>query len=200
MGFAALQRFVRRDVPEDRCDLCGAGLAPRHDHLVEVANRKLSCACQACAILFDGAGQRYKRVPRHIRPLPGFRIEDRQWESLRIPINMAFVFRSSASGSLIAMYPSPAGPVESLLPGELWDEIAAANPAVATMETDVEALLINRLGPINGFPEHQYFLLPIDECFKLVGIVRANWQGFSGGEKMWQTLREQLAVLPSRDR
>jgi len=199
MGFAALQRFVRRDAAGERCDLCGVGLAGQHDHLFEVANRKVVCACQACAILCSGGvGQRYKRVPRRVRALSGFCMEDPQWESLRIPINMAFIFRGTTSGSLIAIYPSPAGPTESLLPDEIWGEIVMANPVLASMETDVEALLVNRLGPIHGFSEQQYFLLPIDECFKLVGLVRANWQGFSGGEKMWQTLRDQFADLQAR--
>jgi len=111
---------------------------------------------------------------------------------------MAFIFRGTTSGSMIAIYPSPAGPTESLLADEIWGEIVMANPVLASMETDVEALLVNRLGPIHGFSEQQYFLLPIDECFKLVGLVRANWQGFSGGEKMWQTLRDQFADLQAR--
>jgi len=186
--------LFRRDAPEERCDLCGVGLAGQHDHLFEVANRKLVCACQACAILCrGGVGQPYKRVPRRVRALSDFCLADSQWESLRIPINMAFAFRSSNSGSVIAIYPSPAGPTESRLPDEYWDEIVAANPVLASMETDVEALLVNRLGPIHGFSEQQYFLLSIGECFKLVGLVRANWQGLSGGEKMWQTLRDQFA-------
>ena len=28
--------------------------APGHEHLVEPANRRLICACDACAILFEG--------------------------------------------------------------------------------------------------------------------------------------------------
>ena len=34
--------------------MCSQELAPEHDHLVEPANRRLICACQACAILFEG--------------------------------------------------------------------------------------------------------------------------------------------------
>ena len=35
------------------------------------------------------------------------------------------------------------------------------------MEPDVEALLINRVGPAR-----EYFLAPIDECYRLVGLIR----------------------------
>jgi hypothetical protein len=45
--------------------------------------------------------------------LANFEMSDGQWESLLIPINMAFFFRSSIEGRMIALYPSPAGAVES---------------------------------------------------------------------------------------
>jgi hypothetical protein len=198
-AFGALQRFVRRSTPEERCELCGLGLAVEHEHLLEPANRRVVCACQACAILFSGqAGQRYKRVPRRIRVLPNFRMSDAQWESLMVPINMAFFFHSSISGKMVAIYPSPAGATESQLPLETWDEIVSQNPALRSMEADVDALLVNRLGANRGFPVNQYFLLPIDECFKVVGIVRANWHGLSGGEKMWRALETYFTGVTER--
>ncbi len=98
-AFGALQRFVRRNVSEERCELCSAAVAAEHEHLLETANRRLVCVCQACAILFGGqSGQRYKRVPSRIRFLPDFQLTDAQWDSLLVPINMAFFFASSASG------------------------------------------------------------------------------------------------------
>jgi hypothetical protein len=198
-AFGVLQRFVRRTTPAEHCDLCGAALAAEHEHLLEPAIRRLICACQACAILFgEQSGQRYKRVPSRIRSLPGFQLTDAQWDGLMVPINMAFFFASSASGKMIAMYPSPAGATESLLPLETWDQIAAENPALQSMEADVEGLLVNRLGPGRGFPANQHFLLPIDQCFKLVGLVRTNWRGLSGGEELWQALGQYFATLTER--
>jgi hypothetical protein len=195
-AFGALRRFARRPPAGERCELCGAAVAEEHEHLLEPANRRLVCACQACAILFSAqAGQRYKRVPRSVRFLPGFRVTDAQWDSLLVPINMAFFFESSAAGKMIAIYPSPAGATESQLPLETWDEIVAENSVLRSMEPDVEALLINRLGAARGFPMNQYFLLPIDQCFKLVGLVRANWRGLSGGDEMWQALQGYFATL-----
>jgi hypothetical protein len=211
-GFGALQRFVRRTGSGERCELCGTGVAEEHEHLMEPANRRLICTCQACAILFSASygfpalrgqtggagGQRYKRVPSRTRLLRGFRLTDAQWDSLLVPINMAFFFESSASGKITAVYPSPAGATESLLPLATWDEIVAENPELRSMEADVEALLVNRLGSGRGFPVDQYFLLPIDQCFKLVGLVRTNWRGLSGGTELWRELERFFAALNTR--
>jgi hypothetical protein len=196
--FGALKGFARRGVPGERCELCGSGIAPEHEHLIEPEQRRLTCACQACAILFSGqSGQRYKRVPLRIRFLTDFQLTDTQWESLMIPINLAF-FVKSAAGRVTAVYPSPAGATESLLPLETWDEIVAVNPELRTMEEDVEALLVNRLGAGRGLPVNQHFLLPIDQCFKVVGLVRMNWRGLSGGEELWQALERHFGALTVR--
>ena len=68
-----------------------------------------------------------------------------------IPINMAFFFESSVEERVVAQYPSPAGATESQLPLDTWSGIVAENPVLAEMEPDVEALLVNRLGPARGY-------------------------------------------------
>ena len=79
-----------------------------------------------------------------------------------IPINMAFFFKSSHESRIVAMYPSPAGATESLLSLDAWSEIVSANPVLAKMESDVEALLVNRIGRARGSSKSEYYLLPID--------------------------------------
>src|SRR4051794_37593644 len=89
--FAFLRQFVRARAPVERCELCSAELAPEHQHLIEPASRQLSCCCDACAILFSGhADGHYRRVPRRIEFLADLRMTDAQWDSLLIPIGMAF--------------------------------------------------------------------------------------------------------------
>jgi hypothetical protein len=83
---------------------------------------------------------------------------DGQWESLLIPINMAFFFGSSIEGRVIALYPSPAGAVESLLPLEAWNEIAETNRALRHLRPDIEALLVNRVGHAHGLTRAEYVL------------------------------------------
>jgi hypothetical protein len=65
-ALAALQRFVRkRQEQVEVCELCSSVLGPEHQHLLELEKRRVSCACDACAILFDGnARQRYRRTAK----------------------------------------------------------------------------------------------------------------------------------------
>src|SRR5436305_165756 len=125
-AFAVLRRFTRRRTPEEQCELCSAEVGHEHAHLLQPSSRQILCACEPCAILFDGhVDGRYKRIPRGVRALPDFALSNEQWESLMIPINLAFFYREAARGDMVAMYPSPAGATESMLSLESWNEIAS---------------------------------------------------------------------------
>ena len=68
------------------------------------------------------------------------------------------------------------------------------------MESDVEALLANRLGEPHGFAEHEYYILPIDQCYKLAGLIRSHWRGLSGGTEVWEILHQFFAELREQAR
>ncbi|GAC1673864.1 MAG: DUF5947 family protein [Candidatus Acidiferrum sp.] len=198
-AFAALRQFARMRTPVERCEMCSLELAPEHEHLVEPANRKLICACSACAILFEGqSGTKYKRVPRRVLFLRDFKMSDGQWDGLMVPIEMAFFFNSSPHGKMIALYPSPAGPTESLLALDTWADIVQMNPILNEMEADVTALLVNRVGHARGSVAAEYYLVPIDECYKLVGLIRTHWRGLSGGTEVWREITAFFAALKKR--
>jgi hypothetical protein len=195
-AFGILRQFARKRRLAERCELCGNDIPSDHTHLIEVGRRKLLCACDACAVLFSGqSGTKYKRVPRRVLLLTDFQMTDSKWDSLMIPINMAFFFKSSVEAKVFALYPSPAGATESLLTLETWNDIVSENPVLAEMEADVEALLVNRLGHSRSAPVPEYYLLPIDECYKLVGLIRTHWRGLSGGTEVWQELQHFFAGL-----
>jgi hypothetical protein len=196
-AFANLQRFTRRSEEAERCELCGKVLPFQHQHLIEPQSRKLACSCDACAILFTNDKLKYRRIPRQIRYFENFELSDAQWDGLMVPINMAFFFYSSPAKKVVALYPSPAGPTESLLSLEAWEEITAVNPALKKMEADTEALLVNRIGNDRG-REAEYFIAPIDECFKLTGLIRAKWRGLSGGTEVWEEIGNFFAGLKKR--
>jgi hypothetical protein len=198
-GFSALRQFAKRaDKSVDRCELCSLGLRPEHSHLIELSERRLICACDACALLFSGSSKKYRRVPRRIQAFPNFQLSDAEWNGLMVPINMVFFFHNSVENRVVAMYPSPAGATESLLELESWNDIVAHNPALDQMEPDVEALLVNRLGYSRGYSAPEYYQLPIDECYKLVGLIRAHWSGLSGGSEVWQQIGEFFRSLQKR--
>ena len=182
----SLRRFVRAREPAERCELCAAGIAPHphHEHLLEPRDRQLLCSCTPCALLFPVEAQkRFRRVPRRLWWLSGFTMSDATWDSLAIPVNMAFLLTSVPSGDLHAYYPSPAGATESLLTLAGWTELVQANPALSSMQPAVEALLINRVGA-----RRDHFIAPIDRCYELVGLLRVSWRGLSGGTEVWQRI------------
>ena len=198
-AFAALRKFARKRAVVERCEMCSLELASEHEHLVEPANRRLICACAACAILFEGqSGTKYRRVPRQVFFLRDFQLTDAQWDGLMVPIEMAFFFKSSPQEKIIALYPSPAGPTESLLSLDTWDDIVQMNPILTEMQPDVTALLVNRVGHVRGAAPAEYYLVPIDECYKLVGLIRAHWRGLSGGTEVWREIGAFFSGLKKR--
>jgi hypothetical protein len=194
---ATLQRFVRKPAAiAERCELCAKPLTSLHQHLLELEKRRVACACDACAILFPGSSQqRFKRVPRDTTRLHDFAMDDHEWESLLIPIDLAYFVESSATGRVVAQYPSPGGAMESSLDFEYWNAIVARNPVLKQFEPDVEALLVNRVGGTR-----ESYRVGIDECYRLVGLIRTRWRGLSGGQDVWQEIGRLFAGLRERSR
>ncbi|HZM03493.1 MAG TPA: DUF5947 family protein [Candidatus Saccharimonadales bacterium] len=186
-----LRRIAQPRVVEEQCEFCSVPIAPIHRHLLETAKHKIICACDPCALRFESVvNGRFKLVPRDARLLPNFCLTDGQWDAFALPINLTFFYRDTLAGKMVAMYPSPAGATESLLPADNWKALEADNPALAKMESDVEALLVNRIGAAR-----EYFITPIDMCYELVGLIRMHWRGFTGGEKVWQEIDGFFAAL-----
>jgi hypothetical protein len=196
-AFQALQNLARRqDRQVERCELCRGDLHDEHPHLIELAQRRIVCSCDACAMLFTGrAGAKYRRIPRQARLLANFQMTDAEWDALMIPINLAFFFCNSIERRVSAFYPSPAGATESLLPLSAWNQILASNPHLNSLESDVEALLVNRVGQVRADVPAEYYIVPIDACYKLVGLIRLHWKGFSGGTEVWQEIGAFFAKL-----
>lgn len=206
LAASRLGRVARRSaekappVEEERCELCNEPIPPQHRHLLDVESRELMCACRACKILFDrpaaGAGGRhYRLVPERRLEIEDFELDDVTWAELRIPVEMAFFFYSTAAERVVVFYPSPMGATESLLELESWQELERANPVLGCMEADVEALLVNRA---RGARAH--FIVPIDDCYGLVGLIRTTWKGLSGGQEVWGKIEAFFTALAGRSK
>ena len=178
-------RQVRRFVtpPVERCEVCDAAIPAEHGHLVDIVGRRLLCACRACTATASRQGGPFRLTPRRASAFPVFRMTDAEWDALQIPIDMAFIFHSSPEGRPIALYPGPAGATESLLSLDGWSQLVAANPALGSLKPDVEALLVNRT---RG--SREYYRVPIDRCYALVGTIRRQWRGLSGGSEVWEAI------------
>jgi len=171
--------------------LCSVPLAPDHRHLWETVHDQIVCAFDGCALRFEAVlDGRFKLIPRDARLLADFQVSDQEWETLALPINLVFIFHSSRTKKLTAMYPSPAGATESLLPLENWSALVEQNHILASLQPDVEALLVNRVGE-----GRDYFIAPIDRCYELVGLIRKHWRGFSGGTEMWEEIERFFSRL-----
>ncbi len=152
-AFSSLRRFAQEEsekaaaeaaeAAQERCELCSEPIPPEHRHLLNVSTREIICACRPCSILFDrevASEGRYRLIPDRRLFLEDFEMSDAQWESLRIPVDMAFFFYSTPAERVVAFYPSPMGPTESLLKLSAWEELEESNPVLKGMERDVEAL------------------------------------------------------------
>lgn len=195
-GKGTVQRTSGTGAEPERCELCSEPLGPNHRHLLETRECKVVCACDPCALRFtDVVDGRFKLIPRDPSELPEFQFDGALWEGFALPINLVFFYHSSPSNRTVALYPSPAGATESLLPLETWKELAQRNPELSGMEPDVEALLVDRTGKTA-----RYFITPIDRCYALVGLLRMHWRGLSGGDRVWSEIAAFFDTLAADSR
>lgn len=204
--FGVLRRVMvprARKAPGERCEMCGEDIV-RHSHVANLAEHRLLCTCRACYLLFTvpgAGGLRMRAVPENYRLVRDFAYSDAQWDDLAVPVDLVFMFKQSDldhedEQRLVCCYPSPAGATESELDLSTWDTIVAANASFAGVEPDVEAILLRRERD-SGF---LCFIVPIDACYELVGVVRQYWSGFQGGTEVWKHIDEFFTDLYRRGR
>jgi hypothetical protein len=200
-SLAVLQRILRSrppPAPGKRCEMCASPIPGDHGHVVDVERRALLCACQGCRLLFehDGAGAgRYLAVGDRYLSFDDLALDDGVWESLQIPVSIAFFFHNSRLGGPVALYPSPGGATESELPLHDWRDLVAGDRRLATLRDDVEALLVRR--DRDGFT---CYLVPITACYELVGTLRQHWRGFDGGQQAREAIATFFDSLARRSR
>lgn len=190
---AAQQLGKPREPEVQRCELCAERIDTEHQHVFELSSGELQCACRACSVLFDhnaAGGRDYRLVPRRRTKLTDMHLDPPLWASLGVPVDLAFFVRDSATSEVVARYPSAAGTLRSTVPEDSWQRLAQANPRLHHQDTDVEALVINR-----SRDSSDYWLLPLDDCYRLTALLRENWSGFTGGERVWEEISRFFAEL-----
>lgn len=201
-----LERKPKRP-PGEQCEMCSEVIdGEDHSHVADLESRNVMCTCRPCYLLFVPQGAawgKYRAVPERYLYDPSFKLDEARWNELAIPVGLAFFFYNSQLERTVAFYPSPAGATESLLTLETWQEVMTNNPAFADKEPDVEALLLRRNEIRHGGERGEGFsgyLVPIDKCYELVGLVRQNWKGFDGGEEAWSAIESFFERVRERSK
>ncbi|MEV0230989.1 DUF5947 family protein [Nonomuraea sp. NPDC050786] len=179
--------------PAQECELCGEPLPDNHRHLLELPKRELRCACRACQVLFDHAaagGGHFRLVPERRRRLSGLSLDEETWAGLRTPVRTVFVIHDSGTGLPAQFYPSPAGAVQASVDLPVWERLLRENPALQELEPDVEALLADR--------DRGAWIVPVDDCYALVGAVRTRWRGLTGGPDVRRHITRFFTDLDDR--
>ncbi|MEQ4717559.1 DUF5947 family protein [Nonomuraea sp. B19D2] len=178
---------------EQDCELCGEPLPAIHRHLLELPARELRCACRACQVLFDHAaagGGHYRLVPERRLRLSGFSLDEETWAGLRAPVRTVFVIHDSGTGLPAQYYPSPAGAVQAPVDLPAWERLRRDNPVLQQLEPDVEALLADR--------DRGAWIVPVDDCYALVGAIRTRWRGLTGGPEVREHIKRFFTDLGNR--
>lgn len=178
--------------------MCAAPVPSDHRHLLDERDDSLLCACRPCALLFErtlpsdsreASQGHYRLVPAGRTRLPAL-----DAEPLNVPVGLAF-FVAQDDGRVIAHYPSPLGTTESVVDHDAWASVELQSEKLVRMRPRVEALLVRT----NTRPErNEYWVLPVDECYRLVALIRQNWSGMSGGSALWRTIAEFFDDLGRR--
>jgi hypothetical protein len=174
------------------CELCPIGIGEDHRHLLHLDERRIVCVCETCWSLRSGDPE-FRPPGARTLWLEDLVMSDEVWAAFQIPIGLAFLLRSSVSGGVVALYPSPAGATESELELTAWDALCAANPILDALEPDAEALIVNR-----SMGEHQYAIVPVDQCYRMVGLIKSRWEGISGGRAVDVAIAEFFDAVRAR--
>jgi hypothetical protein len=175
--------------PDEHCDLCNTTVPPDHRHMLNLYERQIVCVCESCWALRSGDPD-FRPTGSRTVWLEDFVLPEELWAQFRIPIGLAFFMHSTVTNCIVAMYPSPAGATESELHFETWSRLVEMNPVLRDLEPDAEALIVNRTSDPPAFA-----IAPIDRCYMLVGLVKASWEGISGGAGMEQAIARYFDEL-----
>jgi Fe-S cluster biogenesis protein NfuA/nitrite reductase/ring-hydroxylating ferredoxin subunit len=174
---------------DGHCELCPVGLSERHQHLLNLVERRIVCVCATCWSLHSGDPE-YRATGGRTLWLDDFALDDEAWSGFQIPIGLAFMMKSGLDGEMVTLYPSPAGVTEAELDALAWTRMSTDNPVLEDLVPDAEALIINRLAD-----PPQHVIAPLDECYRLVGMIKSRWSGISGGPELTATVDEFFGGL-----
>lgn len=171
------------------CELCETTVPSDHRHLLHLVERRIVCTCEVCWAKHSGDPD-FRPAGMRALWLEDFECSDEVWAGFQIPIGLAFFMRSGLTNQIVALYPSAVGATECELDLEAWERLVEANPRLGALDADGEALIVDRMSE-----PRQYVIAPIDECYRLVGLIKTRWEGISGGSAVEKAVPEFFAEL-----
>lgn len=187
---SSLARLISRSAPaaDERCELCDTPLPDEHRHVLDLHDDLLRCACRGCALLFE----REAAARGHYRLVPQRRVRlEADDVDAGVPVGLAF-FVVQPDGSVVVRYPSPIGMTSGVAAAETWCGFVVRWPQLLGLAPSVEALLVN-----TSRGRHEHWIVPIEDCYRLAGVIREHWTGMSGGTAVWPAVDEFFAGLAS---
>ena len=166
------------------CELCPIGIGVNHRHLLNLEERRIVCVCETCWSMRSGDAE-FRPTGGRVLWLEDFTMPEELWAAFQIPIGLAMIMRSGLDDEMVTLYPSPAGVTEAELDALAWTRMTTDNPLLHDLVPDTEALIINRLA---NPPQH--VIAPLDDCYRLVGMIKSRWSGISGGPELSATVAE----------
>ena len=152
-----------------------SSLAEDHRHLLDLEERRIVCVCPNCWSMRSGDASSGRRLAHAW--LDDFELSDELWAAFQIPIGLAFFMRSRRPAGSSAV-PEPGGRHRVRARPRAWDRARGGQPGA-------RAARARRRGADRQPPARPaaYAIAPIDRCYRLVGIIKANWEGISGGAR-----------------
>jgi hypothetical protein len=139
----------------------------------------------------DASAQgRFRLVPARRERLAELPVEE--LAELGLPVGLAFIV-AHPDGTALAHYPSPAGATRWDLDEAEWRRVTDRCPPLAGLEPEVQALLLN-----TARGRHDHWIVPIDDCYRLVALIRREWRGLSGGSTVWPAIADFFTDLEER--
>lgn len=170
--------------------MCAAPLEGGQRHLLDLAHHTFLSICTACALAFGPRGANadlYRLIPTRHLALLDFQATDDLWTGL---VKVICLLRTSETGRVLAMYLDPPGVRESVFDLDRWKRLRTANPLLESLEPDAETLLLQRIGPAPAA-----YIVPIDTCARLIGLLEGRRRNQEGEQEIWQAVGAFFADL-----
>ena len=109
---------------------------------------------------------RWRAIPEQVRPVA---LEASLLAPLGLPVGLAFLIIRGRDGAVVAFFPSAAGVAEAPVDRAAWAALRDGSPTLATLHSDVEALLVLR--PHADEPPRSW-IVGVDVAYGIAGRLR----------------------------